>query len=353
MPRRRFLALACLVLAASAAAPTLAVPSSVAFARYIDRTEGAFLLLVPAGWRTSGGIVRLIPITAAGGIGNATGAKIDFAVVREAEGRAWIRWLPKINYAQPSQYNMMLGGNWNGMPVVAMPSAADYLTRMLFPSLHPGAREAQVIETQRRPDAIAGLEQGDVGRTMRSQGAFYVADACSVVITYDEGGVRYKEILFVALEGFNMQGVALWSNPLTIAARAPEAEYDACAPIARLVINSFSLNPVWLAAEQRGETDRTAIAATTLRDLARIDAEIARNRAQTMARINEQEHLALTSQEKYLNPHTGQKELGSNEWKHRWVSASGEQIYTNDGSWDPNRDPNLHVSGYQRSPVTR
>ena len=40
--------LAMTVLAARAAEP-------VAFTRYIDRTEGAFLLLVPSGWQTAGG----------------------------------------------------------------------------------------------------------------------------------------------------------------------------------------------------------------------------------------------------------------------------------------------------------
>jgi len=86
------------------------------FTRYIDRTEGAFLLLVPQGWSTRGGMVRVNPLTAVGGAGNATDAKIDFAVLREPEGRVAIRWLPKINYAQPSPYNAMLRGNWNGMP---------------------------------------------------------------------------------------------------------------------------------------------------------------------------------------------------------------------------------------------
>jgi hypothetical protein len=111
----------------------------VAFSRYVDRTEGAFLLLVPQGWQTRGGMTRLNPMSA-GGAGNATGAQIDFAVLREPEGRVYVRWLPAVNDAQPAPANAMLGGNWNGMPIVAMPRAADYVTRMLFPQLHPGAQ---------------------------------------------------------------------------------------------------------------------------------------------------------------------------------------------------------------------
>lgn len=321
------------------------------FHRYIDQTEGAFLVLLPVGWQTRGGMVRVNPLTAVGGVGNATEAKIDFTMMREPEGRVSIRWLPKINYAQPSPYNSMLGGNWNGMPVVAMPAAADYLTRMLFPELRPGARDVRVIETQERPDVVAALQQMPVAQAMRQQGGQYYPQAVTVTVGYEEGGVRYREILFVALEGFSLMGVELWANPFTIVARAPEAEFEAYGPVARIVINSFALNPQWLRAEMQGQIQRAEIVQNTLRELAGIDAEIARNRSETMSRINNDQYLTLTNQERYVNPHTGQEELGSNEWKHRWENSSGEIIYTDDGNWDPNVDPDLRVSGYKRSPV--
>ncbi len=334
--------LAMTVLAVRAAEP-------VAFTRYIDRTEGAFLLLVPSGWQTAGGIVRVNPL-AAGGSGNATEAKIDFAVMREPEGRVAIRWLPKINYAQPSPYNAMLNGNWNGMPVVAMPSAADYLTRLLFPSLHPKAGDVRIEKTQPRPDSVAALRQLPVARAVLSQGARYVADATMLTVTYTEGGVRYRELLFVALEGYELMGTGLWSNPFTIVARAPVDEYEAYGRVAKVVVNSFALNPLWFQGEAAGQIHRGGVAADTLRRLAEVDAQIARNRAETMAQINRQEYLTLTDQECYRNPFTGEKEYGSNQWKHRWTNAGGEQFYSDDDHWDPNRDPKLHVSGYQRSP---
>ncbi len=352
MTRRSTLLLALLVIfGACIAASAFGGPSPAArvvFTRYIDRTEGAFLLLVPKGWKTQGGMVRVNALNA-GGSGNATDAKIDFAVLREAAGRVSIRWLPKINYAQPSAGNSMLGGNWNGMPIVAMPRAADYLTGMVFPALHQNARGAKVLNVQPRPDAIASLEQSPAARAVKSQGARYFADASMVTVTYEEGGTRFKELLFVALEGFEMQGNGLWSNPLTIVARAPEAEYDAYGPVAKVVVNSFALNPRWLQAELQGQADRAAIASATLRDISRIDAEIARNRSETMSQINDQEYLTITGQERYINPHTGREELGSNEWKYRWENASGEVVYTDDKGWDPNLDPNLHLSGYKRS----
>lgn len=341
-----------LLLILAAALPASAAPATPAvFTRYVDRTEGAFLLLVPKGWQTSGGMVRMNALTARGGAGNATDAKINFALLREPQGRVAIRWLPKVNYAQPSPYNAMLGGNWNGMPIVAMPRAADYLTRMVFPSLHPAARNVKVVEIAPRPDAVAGLQQSPVAQAMRSQGGRYIADAAMVTVTYDEAGERYKELLFVALEGYEMMGSGLWDNALTIVARAPEAEFAAYGPVVKVVINSFALNPRWLRAEMAGQDRNAKLVADTLRDLSRVDAEIARSRSETMSRINHQQYLTLTGQEQYRNPFSGEPELGSNEWKYRWTNAAGEPIYTDDEHWNPNTDPRLHLSGYKRTPV--
>lgn len=348
MDKKSF-ALLCLLSAAfSAVAAPAPKPRVQRFVRYVDATEGAFLVLVPQGWTTRGGMVRVDALSA-GGAGNAVAAKIDFSVQKDAEGRVGIRWLPAINYAQPSPSNAMLGGNWNGMPVVAMPSAADYATGILFPSLRPRAKAAKVVAREARPDVAASLRQLPVGKTMTSQGAFYVADAATVTVAYEEGGVRYKELLFVALEGYSMMGAALWSNPFTIAARAPEAEYEAWGPVAKAVVNSFALNPLWLEAEWAGQARRSDLVAATLRDLARVDAEIARSRSETMAAINREQYLALTGQEVYVNPHTGKQELGSGEWKHRWENDRGEIIYTDDGAWDPARDPAVKSTGFKRS----
>lgn len=72
-----------------------------------------------------------------------------------------------------------------------------------------------------------------------------------------------------------------------------------------------------------------------------------------MAAIQDQQYLTLTGQERWVNPHTGKPELGSSAWGHRWQDPSGRVIYTDDGAWDPNLDPALHVSGFVRSRAQR
>lgn len=342
----------CLAIAVVAVPAATAAPP-VLFTKYFDRTEGAFFVLVPRGWVTQGGMTRINPLTAQGGVGNATEAKINFAVAKDASGKVQIRWLPKINYAQPSPGNAMLGGNWNGMPIVAYPRAVDFLARMLFPTLHPQARNVKVLESAQRPDIVAAVYQMPVAQAIRSQGGSFHADAATITVTYEEGNLRFKEILFAAVEGYSLMGAGLWDNPFTIVARAPEAEFESWGSVARIVVNSFALNPLWLHGELAGQAQRANIVASTLRDISRVDAEIAKSRSQTMAAIQQDQYLTLTSQELYVNPRSKEVEMGSSEWKHRWVGQGGEVIYTDDGSWNPNLDPSLKVSGFERSPVKK
>lgn len=335
--------------AAALTALLAAAPGSaaVSFRQYLDRTEWAFMVLVPSGWVTEGGIVRVNPLTA--GPGQAIEAKLDFAVKREPAGRVAVRWLPSTNYVQPGPWTVT--PTINGMPVAPMPTPRDFATRVLFPRLRPQARDVRIVETQSRPDVAAAMRQGDKARSLVAGGARYQADAVAVTFSYAEGGTRFREVVFAALEAYQVAESTLWSNGLTVAARAPEAEFEAYQKVARVLVNSFAINPRWWAAEAAGQRYRSGVVQATQADLARMDREIAEHRQKTQASIQDQQYLTLTGQERWVNPHTGRPELGSNEWKHRWQDASGRVIYTDDERWDPNVDPDLKVSGFKRSPV--
>jgi hypothetical protein len=338
--------LALLTLAASGSPPA---PAMV-FQRYLDRTENAFLVLVPQGWVTEGGIVRVNPL-AAGGPGQSVEAKLDFAVKRERDGRVMIRWLPSTNHVQPGPW--VVTPTVNGMPVAPMPTPRAYALRALFPRLRPGARDVKVVGVERRSDVEKAMRYGDKARGLQASGARYHVAAEATTVSYEEGGTRYREVLFVAVEGIAMAETQLWSNGLTVAARAPEAEFASYDRVARVVLNSFAIDPRWWAAEASGQRHRAAVVEATTRYIAQVDQEIADHRRKTQAQIQDQAYLTLTGQERWVNPHTGRVELGSNEWKHRWQDSFGQVIYTDDDRWDPNLDPALNLSGFKRAPPSR
>ena len=111
------------------------------------------------------------------------------------------------------------------------------------------------------------------------------------------------------------------------------------------------INQQWLAGELRGQLQRTKIYQDTQREIQRIGDEIAKHRQQTVSEIHNDVFLTLTEQEEYVNPYTKQVELGSNQWKYRWINEGGEVIYTDNRYYDPNVDKDLNRSDYKRTPI--
>jgi len=91
----------------------------------------------------------------------------------------------------------------------------------------------------------------------------------------------------------------------------------------------------------------------TQREMQRIGREITEHRQKTNAEIHNDMFLTLTDQEEYVNPYTNQIEVGSNQWRHRWINESGDVIYTDDESYNPNVDINLNRSDFKRTPVRK
>ena len=84
-----------------------------------------------------------------------------------------------------------------------------------------------------------------------------------------------------------------------------------------------------------------------------IDREIAAHQQKTNYEIQNDMYLTFTEQEEYINPYTNEVEIGTNQWQNRWENDLGEIIYTDDGSYNPNHDINLNVSGFKRSGIRK
>jgi hypothetical protein len=327
------------------------LPDPLVFVKFTEPRESAFSCLVPKGWQTEGGITYLDPNTA-GGYANATGPKINFAVKKDAGGTVMVYWPPDYYYFD-SRFSPAAqlgyfppGSNYNGMTVMPLQSAADFLTNVALRQMRPRAQNIQVVQSRTLPEVAAKFAQ-----TAPVQGFQY--DAAEVIVTYVENGVAFKEKLFTAIENLGQMGAGMWQNRQTIMARAPADEFDEWSRVGEVIYASVVINPQWLAAALEAANTRAAEGVRVQRDVAEVDKEILANKARSDAEIRHDSYLTLTGQENHVNPFTGKTEIRPDGWKYHWENPNGEIVMSNHQSYDPKHDSAINRSDFKRSPVRR
>jgi hypothetical protein len=316
----------------------------------VEPRETAFTVLVPEGWKFEGGVLRVNPLTTNGAL-NTVGAKFDFRIYRDSD--AGMHFLPSMTYKDSRRMGAAAmafppGSTYMGARVMYLMDAATFLTQFLFPHAHPQARNLRIVD-RATLHALVNAYQAAAPRMAGYAGFRY--DSAVITVLYEEGGKAYKEKLMTVIEDMGDPGVGAWSNKDTMIARAPAAEFDRIAPLLTLIHGSITPNPVWIEGERRGSAQRAQKALETQRYVSQVAAEIVENRRRTNAEIAYNVWLNMTNQEDYVNPYTGQVELGSNQWKHRWQAENGDVIYTDDESYNPNHDPRSNRSDFKRSQI--
>ncbi|MBI4907959.1 MAG: hypothetical protein HY820_30315 [Acidobacteria bacterium] len=312
--------------------------------RYVEARESAFTILLPEGWLAEGGVFRVNPNS---GPTNSVGAKIDFSVKKDAQGSVMLRFWPNFTYKDPRFLlgNFPIGSNYMGSMVYPVPDPRKFLTEAVFRKQRPDARNVEIVEQKPLPAMAERYRQRAVLPNVQFE-------AGGLTVTYDEAGVRFKEKMMAVIEFVNGQGMGMWTNRETTSVRAPEAEFDRIQPLLSLIGNSLKGNPEWVRGENRGAAQRAQNALATQRYLQKGMQETVDHRRETYAEMRHSSWLFLTGQQDYVNPHTGEVEYGSNEYKHRWVNGSGDVIYSDDPNYNPKWDPHLKGrSDYELSQV--
>jgi hypothetical protein len=325
------------------------------FHRINEPRENAFSLLVPKGWYPEGGIYRVDP-TAQGGPAQSIAAKLDLALKKDASGSVMIRWLPEVLYfdmrmSPAGQMGLFPpGSNYQGMTVWPIISAQQFLSDVAFPYAHPQVTNMHIIEQKSLPEVARKYHQ----RVMSVMpGATFRYDAALLTVTYDEDGQTYEEKMTAIIEDWGEMGAGMWGNKETFFIRTPKGEYGKWESIFGVIQSSIQINTQWVAGEIRGQAQRGQIAISTQKEIERIGREITEHRQKTNAEIHNDMFLTLMDQEEYINPYTNEIEVGSNQWKYRWVNGSEEVIYTDSEEYDPNSDVELNRSDYKRTPIRK
>lgn len=335
------------------------------FERRTEPNEQAFTLAVPKGWLLEGGVVRANAMQQ-GINAQMIAAKVDFSVKRDAPGSVMIRWVPEVQYCDtrfmPAARLFPQGSNYSGMVVWPPVSGAEFLVRMVFPWAHPQAQRVEVTQQHAQPAMVDHFKR-EVAK-LGGQ-AMFQYDGGEAVFHYTENGLRFEEHGYTCIEYMGPMAGGMWSNKNTVLLRAPEGEFERWEPVLKHIWTSGELNLRWMAYEQanqemltrafmnaqQAEQARARRALEIQHELQRISQEIMEHQRMTHAEIRNDGYLLLTGQEEYVNPITHRIDTGSNEWKHRWVTANNEEFYTDDDTFNPNNDPQLNQTQWEYTPV--
>ena len=326
----------------------------IAFQRIAEPREGAFTILAPRGWSTSGGIFRVNAVEAGGPL-NAIEAKCDLTFRSDERGTVRFRILPDVVFAHHGigAGHWPPGSSYQGATVRPIEDAVTFL-RTAFDYVNPRASSAKIVKVARLPGEVESMERGMAftnSLLAAIGGAAMTArcDAAGAVFEYDEGGARYREAVVTGI--VDTPAALTWKNTRTLAFRAPADSFDRWRPVMDVMRFSVRFNPRWVLKEAEGQQQRAEFVLKVYDELRRIDREILRKTRVNREEIMNDNFLVLTGQEEFVNPHTGEVEVDTDAFQYRWTTSGGDMYYTNREEEDPNTF--LQRTDYKRTPVRK
>ncbi len=326
----------------------------------------AVTLLIPTDWTLEGG-VQYEPKN----ICTATLARVSFRAA-SPDGRTAVEHFPATAWSwsdSPSMRQFMqqdlqskaqfgLKGCDVGPPLLAR----DYLSRVLVPTVRPGAR---VEGEESDPEAAKAVQ--DMARSIESEmtkvgvPTRVKADTARLRITYDRQGQRQEE--WVTAMTFARATPAPTFDPTTgqigqtlsyvcgadyvFAATAPAGRLQANEKLFRAILGSIRVDPGWLsrvqqvqvnmqAAEVKGAADRSRIIAKSAEDTSRIMSETYQRRQESQDRSSARWTQAYRGVETFRNPATGDTVELSNRYGNAWSNGHNEYLLSDSPGFNPN-----------------
>jgi hypothetical protein len=327
-------------------------PLGMVFEKKNEPQEHAFTIKVPKGWSMEGGIFRLLAHKIGGPL-NATESKCDLTLKSDSRGSIYFRILPDIVYAHPGIGGgfFPVGTGYQGAEIKPFMDAPTFV-KQVFTYLHPNAKALKILKLQRLAGEKQALDQGmaHMNQILNSVGLqSNQSDVAGGVFEYMEGKTIYREVILSAV--LNMPAAVIWKNTRTLAFRAPAQEFDQWRATMDIIRFSVRFNLNWLIKEFQGQDQLARKAANVFKEMNRIDQEIIQKSNINRSEIMNDNFLALTGQEEFVNPQTGKIETDTDAYRYRWKSPGGDMYYTNNEDEDPNIF--LHQSGFERTPVRK
>ncbi len=309
-----------------------------------------FRMLVPAGWQFQGGCRWMLdnpgmPAAVAFQVNNPAGAE-RFEV------------LPNINLIWNSAGMMQsVGSRHFGAEVRPPLNIRDALRGIVLPRYRSGLQNLQIL----REDPLPDLPQQVRSEAPLSGGW---AEGGKARIAYSSQGQAYEEELYGVVEVyrapiqtmFGTSELLVWFVDYLFAFRGAAGRLDASSELFTLMITSFQLNPQWYAAykaivqslaQQQIQRIHSIgqigqIYAQTGREIREQNLRDFYTRQETYDRLATERSRQIRGVDGFFDPHSEQVIELPSGYGHAWANPLGGYIVTEDPSFNPNIESNLH-----------
>jgi DNA-binding protein H-NS len=305
----------------------------------VDNIE-AVSFLIPAGWRTEGGIQwypeqRILANLLLRISDPQTGAAIEFLPVQH------------FTYMQQMVVPMPQGSLYMGR--VLWPPVTDisqFIRNMYFGGPLARLRNARQVSAQEMPEVAALAAQSASASQARSARVRYV---------YQEQGRTWEEDVYVTLTYFFVPNLALWSSDRAYSFRAPQGLLDRMSPLMATVVSTGKINRDWYAQYayagqlfdermRQGIRGAAALSETIRRnneEIRQMFEQSYRERSAAEDRIHQRFTEYIRGVETYRNPYEDRPVQLPSGYSNVWVNRNGEYILSNEAGFNPNVGSNL------------
>jgi len=313
-----------------------------------------FRMLVPSDWQFQGGCRWQcdnpgMPAVVAFQVWNAQGAEA-FEI------------LPNINLTWNNNViNRMLvppGSHYFGAEVRPPVNIQDAFRSYIFPRYRSYAQNLQVLNITPLPD-LPRLVKSDAAITPDAS-----AEGGKARIRYTVKGYLFEEELYAVVEVFRAQigslfnpvELIVWFIDYIFAFRAAAGKLDATADLFTVMIQSFQINPNWVAAVKTITQSLAQQQISHIHHIGQIGQMLAQagsqareqnlndwyRRQEVYERLSVDRSRAIRDVDGFYDPHRQEVVELPSGYGHAWANDLGEYILTEDPNFNPNQESTQH-----------
>jgi hypothetical protein len=307
----------------------------------------ALRILVPHGWRSSGGISWRH---------NSSNLAVCNLSFSDPSGQFAFSYYPcdALCYGDNlALYGFGPGSNYLGNEVCPpIPRVADYVANFVLPRYRGADFRFRVAGVEELP-AVAE----SVGQAIAEPGMQKQVSAARVRIEYERGGRMFEEDIYCTLtfaSGATLPGFLQWGPERLYSFTAPKGELDARTPMFQAMASSMSIDVGWFNKYRQVQALWAQRVQNSIRDagmlsryIAQINDEITQinceaweNQQRVMDRVNRQFVNYIRGVEEYTSPYSNYTVQLPSGYQHVWANRFNEYYLSNSASFSPNQHSN-------------